>query len=217
MSRKKKERFAAIKEMDNVYEMDVFGDDRFDKKFFKDDHPIILELGCGKGDYVIEMAEKYPDKNFIGVDIKGDRMYIGAKQALERSLTNVAFIRTFVQFLNKHFDPNSVSEIWITFPDPYPSDTKSRKRLTSPFFLDIYRTILEDEGVLHFKTDDEDLYKFTMETLKEEGAIIDYYIENLYGQNSIRPELAIKTTYEKRHIADGKKIKYIQFRFQARK
>ncbi|HKJ44751.1 MAG TPA: tRNA (guanosine(46)-N7)-methyltransferase TrmB [Balneolales bacterium] len=211
MSRKKDERFEAIGRMDNVFECEGIKPGNWNLSFFKNNNPITLELGCGKGEYVVELAQEFPNRNFIGVDIKGDRLYIGALQALEKKLANAAFLRTYVQFIAKFFDKNEIEEIWITFPDPYHSDTKKRKRLTSPFFLDIYRKIMKPNGVIHLKTDDEKLYRYTLEVLGQEAVQILHSTDDLYDQSNRNDFYSIKTTYEKRHIADGKKIKYIRF------
>lgn len=211
MSRKKEERFQAIKSMENVYELIDLDGKGVPEVYFDNDNPVVVELGCGKGDYVIELARRFPRKNFIGIDIKGDRIYIGAKKALNEHLLNVVFIRTYVQFLKRHIKANYIDELWITFPDPYPSSTKSRKRLTSPFFLNIYKGLLKENGIVHFKTDDPDLFEFTLDTLKKEHANIDFVTDDLYNNHLIHPQLTIKTTYEKRHLANGKKIKYIRF------
>jgi len=212
MSRKKDERFEAIGRMDNVFECEGIKPGNWNLSFFKNNNPITLELGCGKGEYVVELAQEFPKRNFIGVDIKGDRLYIGALQALEKKLANTAFLRTYVQFIAKFFDKNEIEEIWITFPDPYHSDTKKRKRLTSPFFLDIYRKIMKPNGVIHLKTDDEKLYRYTLEVLGQEAVQILHSTDDLYDQSNRNDFSSITTTYEKRHIADGKKIKYIRFR-----
>lgn len=212
MSRNKQEYYKALPHFENVYSSNDFKKGTWSKQCFGNDHPITLELGCGKGDYVLALAQKYPERNFIGIDIKGDRLYSGAKKAIKRNLPNVIFMREYIQFLTDVFAENEISEIWITFPDPYPRNTKKRKRLSSPFFLDIYRRIIKQGAILHFKTDADALFEFTLETLHNEHAEILYLTYNLHAEGLDDENLSILTTYEKRHIARGKSIKYVQFR-----
>lgn len=182
---------------------------------FKNNNPITLELGCGKGEYTVGLAKKYPNRNFIGVDIKGSRMWVGAKEAIEQGLTNVVFLRTKVDFIDKLFDNNEISEIWLTFSDPQPA--KPRKRLTSKLFTDRYKRILQPNGIIHLKTDSDILFEFTEEEIKEHGYLCDFLTWDLYHEISEMPEnirdiLHIKTHYEQLFTAKGFKIKYCQFR-----
>lgn len=182
------------------------------KKHFGNDRPITLELACGRGEYTLGLARLYPDRNFIGVDIKGARIWRGAKNALEESLQNVAFLRTRIELIAQFFEPGEVSEIWITFPDPFLKKGKSNRRLTSIRFLQAYQKILIPGGLLHLKTDEPVLYEFTMEVLQDEiAAQILYCNEDIYAEPLAYPELDVKTYYEKMHLADGKTIKYIRF------
>ena len=186
--------------------------DKWSSECFGNQNPLVLELACGKGDYAIELGRLFPDYNFIGVDLKGARIWQGAKTALKESLDNVRFIRSQIDFLDQIFGKNEVSEIWITFPDPYPSRSKSRKRLSSMKFLSLYKKVLQPEGIIHFKTDSDSLYQFTLKTCEEMGAEMLDKIDDVYGQNEILPVLAIQTYYEKMHLKKGRTIHYVSFK-----
>jgi len=178
-------------------------------EFFRNDHPITLELGCGKGEYTIELARQYPNRNFIGIDIKGARLWRGCKTVEEDQLKNVAFIRTRADHLEQLFRPGEVSEIWITFPDPQPG--KERKRLTAPIFLNRYKKILTSSGIVHLKTDDLDFFSYTQEILEKTRVKVLLAIEDLYSKNTHDPASQIQTYYEKIWLEKGKKISYIKF------
>jgi tRNA (guanine-N7-)-methyltransferase len=180
------------------------------KDFFSNTNPIILELGCGKGEYTIGLAEKYPQKNFIGIDFKGARLWRGAKTVQEKEMKNVAFIRTQVDHVNKFFGPGEISEIWITFPDPQPG--KERKRLTAPLFLDRYRILLCPEGILHLKTDDLDFYNYTLEIIGQYHHPLLYSTDDLYHSGCSEDIISIRTFYENMWLEIGKKIYYIKFK-----
>ncbi len=180
-------------------------------QYFKNNHPIILEIGCGKGDYTIGMANLFPNKNFIGVDIKGSRLWKGSRLAEEQGLTNVAFLRNFIEQLPDQFAPGEVSEIWITFPDPRPRKGEVKKRLTSSRFLNIYESIIKPGNLIHFKTDDLVLFEFTLELLKMREAKNLQYTFDLYTSDLQHYTLGIKTTYEKRFLAEGQTIKYLHY------
>ena len=197
---------------------DVAGKDhpikgRWNSELFKNTNPIVLELGCGKGEYSVGLAEKFPDKNFIGIDIKGARMWRGAKTASEQHLPNVAFLRTRIEFINSFFSPDEVDEIWITFPDPHPGVRNSNKRLTSPWFLNLYRLFLKDKGLIHLKTDNKELYEFTMRTLAYNNLETIFSTIDLYSEQSDNI-LSIKTHYEKIFLTAGMKINYLSFRLE---
>lgn len=179
---------------------------------FQNDHPITLELACGRGEYSIGLANMYPERNFIGVDVKGARIWKGAKMALNAGLPNVAFLRTRIERIAYFFAPEEVSEIWITFPDPFLRNSKANRRLTAPLFLNEYRKILQKGGLVHLKTDESNLYEFTLETLEADStAEIIYYDADIYAKSLPFPELNLKTHYERMHLADQKTIKYTRF------
>ncbi|MEM9885593.1 MAG: tRNA (guanosine(46)-N7)-methyltransferase TrmB [Bacteroidota bacterium] len=178
-------------------------------KHFQNNHPITLELACGKGDYTLGLAKRYPERNFIGVDIKGARIWRGAKTALEEGLDNVAFLRTRIEQLHYFFEPEEVAEIWITFPDPFLK--KENRRLTAPRFLEMYHKLITKEGILHLKTDSPDFYKFTLEVLEQVDTFkLSYAESDIYSKALLIRELEIKTFYEHKHLADHRKIKYVK-------
>lgn len=182
-------------------------------KHFQNSLPITLELACGKGDYALGLAQAFPQRNFIGVDIKGARIWRGAKTALELGLQNVAFLRTRIEQIALFFEPGEVDEIWITFPDPFLRNSKSNRRLTSPPFLEQYRKILKSGGLVHLKTDDPTLFEFTLEVLETgKDVSIEYSDWDIYAKPLPMPELEIKTFYEKQHLAIGRTIKYVRFK-----
>lgn len=188
---------------------------KWDEEYFKNGNPVILELACGRGEYSLALGQNMPDKNFIGVDIKGARIYQGAKKVLDAGMTNVAFLRTKIELIDNFFSKDEISEIWITFPDPFLRDSKANKRLTSPRFLDLYRKILKPSGLIHLKTDDPKLYEYTLEVLNEDKQVeIIYHDDDIYSKPLYDETLEIKTYYEIRHLADKRTIKYIRFRFK---
>lgn len=179
---------------------------------FKNSHPVILELACGRGEYTEALAEAYRDKNFIGVDIKGARIWAGATSSLNKKLNNAAFLRTRIEQIELFFEKDEVSEIWITFPDPFIKKSKKMKRLTSSRFLNKYQKIIKKGAIIHLKTDSPILYEFTLETLEEyPNANIIYHNDDIYASPLAYPELEYKTRFEMDHLADGRKIKYIRF------
>jgi len=182
---------------------------------FENDHPITLELACGKGEYTIGMAEMYPDRNFVGVDIKGARIWKGASYANEQNVPNVAFLRTRIEFISKFFLPGEISEIWITFADPFLKSRKANRRLTSPDFLERYKSILHKSGTINLKTDSCILYYYTKSVVLENENIETMYANNnIYANELYSPELDIKTFYEKSHLEDGRRIKFLKFGFK---
>lgn len=185
------------------------------EKAFGNDRPITLELACGRGEYSLGLARKYPDRNFIGVDIKGARIWKGAKTALEEDLKNVCFLRIRIEQLERFFDAEEISEIWITFPDPFLKKSKVNRRLTSPRFLKAYSQILQKGGRLHLKTDEPVLYEYTLEVLQEDPKCeILQACADIYSAPLPLAELEIKTWYERMHLREGKKIKYTQWKFE---
>ncbi len=185
-------------------------------EIFQNDNPITLELGCGKGEYTLGLARKYPNRNFVGVDIKGHRFWRGAKTAKEESLPNVAFLRTRLEFINKYFDTDEVSEIWLTFSDPQPKDEKGTKRITSSVYIEIYKKILKPGSFINVKTDSVLLYDLSKESYIEKGYTIHLDSQDVYGDlvhkvpKDLREALEIITYYEKRWLSEGKKIHFIQ-------
>ena len=223
--RNKLKKFAEILSYPNVYEnfdpkqpalqgengMPISLKGKWREQHFKNEAPIVLELACGKGEYTLGLAERYPEKNFIGVDVKGARIWKGASEALEKNMENVAFLRTRIEQITYFFEENEVDEIWITFPDPFLKKGKENRRLTAAKFIDLYRTILKPNHLLHLKTDDETLYEFSLESLKEHPAVsIVFSDDDIYAKPLVFSELEIKTYYEKMHLAEQKKIKYIR-------
>jgi len=211
MGQKKLIRFEELKTFPNVlqYPENIKGNWHL---FFKNQNPIILELACGKGEYAVGLGRMYLQKNFVGIDIKGNRIWRGAKTALEEGLKNVAFLRTQIDRVNDHFDTNEVSEIWITFPDPQLRLSKIKKRLTHPRFLRLYQKFLQPGGLIHLKTDSPDLYNFTKTVIDfyELDLVTDY--DDVYIQQNPGSELLIKTHYEVLDIAQSDRVHYLRFR-----
>lgn len=217
MGKNKLQRYSDNKELDNVFEHTEFQDEDVPKgewssHIFENDNPIILELACGKGEYTTSLAASNPDKNFIGVDIKGDRIWKGANRAKDLDLENVRFLRCFIDHLDEFFGSEEVSEIWITFPDPFLKKSKSNKRLTSPKFLDVYRKVAQKDAIVHLKTDSKPLFDFTTEVVTEQHLPVLKKIDDLYSESVIPDELSIQTYYEKKHLERGRTIQYIRFR-----
>jgi tRNA (guanine-N7-)-methyltransferase len=178
---------------------------------FKNTNPIVLELACGKGDYALALAQKYPNKNFIGIDSKGARIFTGSKTALEQNLSNVAFARMRIENITNFFALGEIDEIWITFPDPFPKLGDVKRRLSAPGFIKRYRQIGKPGAIVHFKTDDLPLFHFTRDSVNELGLKTLYYKEDIYASPLAYEELAIKTYYEHSHLAKGRTINYIRF------
>ena len=196
---------------------EVFGADfrlkgRWADEVFGNRFPLVLELGCGKGEYTVALARKYPAKNFLGVDIKGARMWVGATDALQNNLTNVAFLRTRIEFIRSCFAPGEVSEIWITFPDPQPQQSRENKRLTSPRFLQSYREIMQPEGVIHLKTDSQFLFEYTCNMVKSNHLPVITCTDDLYSAGNADYILSVQTYYEKIFLGKGYTIKYLKFK-----
>jgi tRNA (guanine-N7-)-methyltransferase len=210
MGQKKLQRFAEIKTFANVLEYPLHMKDKW-ASFFKNHHPIVLELACGKGEYAVGLGRLYPEKNFIGIDLKGNRIWVGAKKALEEKLENVAFIRSQIDKITQYFGRGEVSEIWITFPDPQLRTSKAKKRLTHPAFLRLYQHLLQPGGKVHLKTDSAELYYFTKTVTSFYGITITCDIDNVYMQENRNEELNIKTYYESLDISGSNKVYYLQF------
>ena len=211
MGQKKLIRFEAIRHFDNVleYPKDMPGQW---KQFFKNEHPITLELACGKGEYAVGLGRLYPSRNFIGIDIKGNRIWRGAKTALEEGLNNVAFLRSQIDKVTDYFQPGEVAEIWITFPDPQLRASRAKKRLTHPRVLRLYQRFLQSNGLVHLKTDSPDLYEFTLTVINLFGLEVIDQSGDVYANTDIKQELQIKTHYEGLDIAQSNRIHYLCFR-----
>jgi tRNA (guanine-N7-)-methyltransferase len=180
--------------------------------YFGNNNPVILELACGRGEYSLALAQSNPECNYIGVDVKGARLWRGAKNAIELGIHNLAFLRTRIENIERFFKQGEVSEIWITFPDPFLKNSKTNRRLTSQVFLNKYSNILKQGGLIHLKTDSSELYEFTLEVLNSHNNTdLQYYNDDIYSSPLQFPELEIKTYYENQHLSEGKKIKYIRF------
>ena len=224
MGKNKLARWTELGSYDNVIQPeieDVSGKDhpikgRWNQDLFKNGNPITIELGCGKGEYTVGLANNFPHDNFIGIDIKGARMWRGAKTANEQKLPNVAFLRTRIEFINSFFSSDEVDEIWITFPDPHPGGRNSNKRLTSPWFLNSYRLFLKDKGLIHLKTDNKELYDFTCKVLSHNNVETIISTDDLYTEK-IDNILSIRTHYEKIFLDAGLKINYLSFRLDKEK
>ena len=185
----------------------------WNSEFFKREAPIVVELGCGKGEYTVELAKSDADRNYIGVDIKGARMWRGAKTVEEEGISNAAFLRAEIENIDKFFVPGEVEELWITFPDPQMQ--KTRKRLTSTRFLNLYRRILGDNGIVNLKTDSPFLYEYTRRLIELNGFEVLMNTDDLYGSGNADPVSSIKTFYEQQWLSRGKKIKLLSFRLPA--
>ncbi len=215
----KLKKFAELKEFSNVIQPkleEVYENDHQHKgnwkNYFPGQQPLILELGCGKGEYTVNLASKKPSYNYIGIDIKGARLWKGAKMAISQNLHNVAFIRTNVELLTSVFDKNEISEIWLPFPDPQEKKSRIRKRLISSRFLNIYKTFLVDNGIIHLKTDNANLYQYALEIMELNSLDILASTNDLYNSELADDILSIQTFYEKQFLEQGKKICYLKFK-----
>ncbi len=226
MGKGKIEKFAKLEKMPNVFhskgwDSPLLGNvDNEAKSYkgiwhsevFKNDNPIVLELACGYGEYTMNLAERFPDHNIIGIDLKGNRIFTGAKFTLEKGLNNAAFIRARINLIHHYFAPNEISEIWIPFADPHVRKAKHRKRLTSLRYLKIYQQILMPNGYIHLKTDSDTLYQYTLETIAESQSEIITNYPDLYNSNFDNELLAVKTRYEKLNPSGSHTIKYVKFK-----
>jgi tRNA (guanine-N7-)-methyltransferase len=215
MAQKKLQRFREIKSFTNVLEYPENIAGKWNEHF-ENNFPVVLELACGKGEYAVGLAKLFPGRNYIGVDIKGNRLWAGAKFAFENNLNNVAFLRTQIHKISSYFNVNEVSEIWITFPDPQLRYSKAKKRLTHPAFLKLYKTILQHDGKIHLKTDSPDLYNFTKAVIELHQLVLISDIDDVYKNGEPSAELNIKTYYESLDIANSKKIFYLCFTLPAK-
>ena len=222
-SKNKLKRFSENETFANVFQPtreEVVGNEfplrgKWNSEFFKNDNPIVLELGCGKGEYSVGLAERFPNKNFIGIDIKGARFWRGAKTAVESGMNNVAFVRTQIELINHIFTENEVSEIWITFPDPQIKYKRTKHRMTNSEFLNNYKKILKPNGLMHLKTDSEFMHGYTLGLLHGEGHEVIYANHNIYKNEGAPAEVTgIQTFYESQYLEVNKPITYIKFRIK---
>ena len=217
--RKKNIRFEDNQKRMNILEpgKPLFGQiyGRWKQEYFGNKNPIVLEIGCGRGDYTVGLAREFPKKNFIGMDMKGDRIWFGACVGEEEDLKYVGFIRSRIELVHDFFSADEVGEIWITFPGPRPRKGEANRRLTTPKFLELYKTILKKDGIIHVKTDSDFVYEYTQEVLDvRNDTEILARTTDLYGSKFVGVHHGIKTHFEKRYLAQGKKIKYMAFRFK---
>ncbi len=220
MGKGKLRKWAEMKSFQNVIEpesKEVFGRDfhlkgNWAESFFKNPNQVSLELGCGKGEYTLGLANAFPERNFLGVDIKGSRIWRGAKTAIDLGLKNAGFLRTRIELIHSFFGPGEIEEIWITFPDPQLKKKRWGKRLTSSFFLNSYKTFLKPGGTIHLKTDSKELFDYTKALLVKNNMEIIHATDDLYNENLPFKLLALKTYYEQRFLEEGKKITYICFK-----
>ena len=216
MGKDKLRRFAEVATFSNVHQLEdgkVYKG-KWSSGHFENDNKLILELACGKGEYTVNLARKFPDTNFVGIDYKGNRIWRGAKTALEDGIPNVAFLRIQIENILDYFAEGEVSEIWITFPDPQPQVSREKKRLTFPGFLAKYRRILCKGGVIHLKTDNDQLYEYTLEKIQEHHLVVHQKTADLYNSDIVDEVLEIKTYYEKKYLLVDKNINYIKFSFE---
>jgi tRNA (guanine-N7-)-methyltransferase len=209
-------RFAEVDTFSNVLQLEAGKEvkGKWAESFFKNNNPVVLELACGKGEYSVNLARMFPEKNFIGIDYKGNRIWRGAKTALEDNVTNVGFLRIQIENILEYFAPGEVDEIWITFPDPQPQLSREKKRLTSPRFLEKYKEVLKPGGYVNLKTDNDGLHSYTAEKIGELGLKLHVKTEDLYHSPYADEVLSIKTYYEKKYLNDNKNINYLRFSFE---
>lgn len=215
MGKDKLRKFAEINTFPNVYQLDegkvLKG--KWAADHFKNNQPLVLELACGKGEYAVNLAKLFPEKNFVGVDLKGNRIWRGARTGVDEGIPNLAFLRIQIEDLLDYFGEQEIDEIWITFADPQPQISRERKRLTSPFFLSKYKVLLRDGGKINLKTDNDGLYQYTKEKVAELGLLTHKDTDHLYQSDLVDEVLSIKTHYERIYLNKDKSINYIQFSF----
>lgn len=215
MGKDKLRKFAEVATFKNVVQLDAgkVYKGKWSSDFFGNNKPLILELACGKGEYTVNLAKLFPETNFIGIDYKGNRIWRGAKTALEEGIDNVGFLRIQIETILEYFDENEVSEIWITFPDPQPQDSREKKRLTNPVFLERYKFILKDGGLMHLKTDSDFFYGYSREQIALQNLPVLKETTDLYNSDLVDEVLSIKTYYERKYLAVDKSINYVNWNF----
>ena len=215
MGKDKLRKFAEVATFENVVQLEAGKayKGEWASKFFGNNNPVVLELACGKGEYTVNLARMFPEINFIGVDYKGNRIWRGAKTALAEGIQNVGFLRIQIETILEHFAENEVAEIWITFPDPQPQESREKKRLTNPRFLEKYKFLLKDNGRMHLKTDNDGFYAYTIEQIAALNLNKIKETTDLYHSDLVDDVLSIKTYYERKYLADNKKINYVQWQF----
>ncbi len=215
MGKDKLRKFAEIDTFPNVYQLDEAKvlKGNWAKTHFKNENPVVLELACGKGEYSVGLARIFPEKNFIGIDLKGNRIWRGARTGVDEGIPNLAFLRIQIEDLVEYFGENEIDEIWITFADPQPQISREKKRLTSPNFLAKYKPLLRDGGKINLKTDNDGLYEYTKEKVAELGLLTHKDTDHLYQSDLVDEVLSIKTHYERIYLKKDKNINYIQFSF----
>lgn len=212
MAKRKLQQFAEFKALDNTFDFPYDLKGKWKQDVFKNNNPLVLELGCGKGEYTVALGKQFPEKNFIGIDIKSNRMWRGALTAKEQGITNAFFIRMIINNLATVFDIAEVDEIWITFPDPFPKDRHAKHRLTSPGFITLYKQVLKPGGIINFKTDDTPLFEYSLEVLKELNITPDEVNWDVHGNGDSQEYLRdIRTYYEQKFSAQGRTIKYLRY------
>lgn len=215
MGKDKLRKFAELDTFKNVYQLKQGLElkNNWGKQHFKNSNPIVLELACGKGEYTVNLAQLFPNKNFIGVDLKGNRIWRGARTATDENIVNVAFLRIQIEDILDYFGAGEIDEIWITFPDPQPQLSREKKRLTAPGFLNKYKTILKEGGAVNLKTDNDQLYEFTKHVIEEMKLNLQIDTSDLYNSEYADEVLSIKTYYEKKYLIHSKNINYLKFTF----
>jgi tRNA (guanine-N7-)-methyltransferase len=208
-------KFSEIDTFPNVYQLHLgkVMKGKWAADHFKNDNPIVLELACGKGEYAVNLAKLFPEKNFIGVDLKGNRIWRGARTGVDEGIQNLAFLRIQIEDILEFFAPGEIDEIWITFADPQPQESREKKRLTFPGFLEKYRVLLNPGGKVNLKTDNDGLYNYTCEKVEELKLVVHKNTNNLYHSDLVDEVLSIKTHYERIYLKHDKNINYIQFSF----
>lgn len=226
MGLSKTEKFDALNEMPNVFQTFSFKEPHirnfegnlvdlkglWAERYFQNDNSIVLDLACGRGEYTVGLARMHPNNNYIGIDLKGNRIWTGANDALESGLKNVAFFRTKIELLDHFFSKDEINSIWITFPDPFLNQTKANRRLTSPYFLDIYRKVCDMDAVIHLKTDSPELYHYTQNIIAEQHLPLLIDIPNIYHNGIPEGPLSIRTYYEGLHLENDRTIRYLEFK-----